>query len=190
VSLKTSLCSGEKKRSRQTAISFLTTSYSGTIRSNLDPEGEYADKAVWDALEQLNLRESVAAMPNGLDTEVAENGDNLPAGRRQELALVRAVLRGPPPVVLLDEATSSLDPSRETAAHKSLLEALSKSTVVAVAHRLAPTLYYERVVVVGEFGRILEDGPPRMLLRKPMGFFSALWRASGPATATSSASHE
>jgi ABC-type multidrug transport system fused ATPase/permease subunit len=158
----------------------LLFSNSGTVRSNLDPEGEFTDDDMWAALDKLDLRQTVAAAAaGGLDAEVTENGDNLPVGRRQELALARAVLRGPPPVVLLDEATSGLEPAKEAAAHKTLLKALSGSTVIAVAHRLPPTLHYDRVIVVGEGGRILEDGAPRHLLRKPMGFFSALWRAAG-----------
>ena len=77
-----------------------------------------------------------------------------------------------------DETTSALDASREVRLHKLLLSALSSTTLIAVTHRLANIISYDRVLVMGD-GRILEDGEPRKLLKKPMGFFSALWRAAG-----------
>lgn len=106
-----------------------------------------------------------------------ENGDNFSHGRKQELSLARAVLVSPK-IVLLDESTSALDPAKEMRMHRNLLKAFHGSTVISVAHRLSNIICYDRVLVMGD-GRILEDGKPRELLKKPMGFFSALWRAAG-----------
>ena len=153
------------------------TLFSGTVRANLDPEGAFDDAQLWDALDTLGLRASVSSLDDGLDTEVAENGDNFSHGQKQELSLARAVLLRPP-VVLLDESTSSLDPARENQLHRRLLRAFEHSTVISVAHRLSNLVSYDRILVMGN-GRVLEDGKPKELLNKPMGFFMALWRNAG-----------
>ncbi len=157
------------------------TLFSGTVRSNLDPEGTHSDDELWSALDRLcprladHLREDGG---EGLEAEVAESGENFSHGRRQEVALTRAALAAPG-VLLLDEATGALDAAAEAALHRALPGALPEgTTLVSVAHRLSSIVGYDRVVVMGD-GRILEDGRPRELLRKPMGFFSALWRAAG-----------
>ena len=78
-------------------------------------------------------------------------------------------------VLILDEATSYLDSDKEAKIQKLLLELLHQTTIITVAHRLSNILDYDRVLVMGE-GRIMEDGAPRELLKKPMGFFSSLFR--------------
>ena len=94
--------------------------------------------------------------------------------QRQEISIARTILQQPR-VVVLDEATSAMDAAREERVHSILLECLADSTLVSIAHRLSNIVHYDRVVVMGE-GKVLEDGNPGMLLKKPMGFFSALWR--------------
>jgi len=153
------------------------TLFSGTLRSNLDPEKRFQDSEIWVVLEKLGLANSIRNLDTGLDTEVIENGDNFSHGLKQELNLARAFLLRPP-VLILDEATSALDPRREDAVHRALLETFAESTVISVAHRITNLIGYDRVLVIGD-GRILEDGRPTELLKKPMGFFSALWRAAG-----------
>lgn len=153
------------------------TLFSGTLRSNLDPENQFSDAEIWQSLEHIGLKDMVQNLANGLDAEVIENGDNFSLGQKQELGLARAILLKPP-ILVLDEATSALDPAREIQLHKCLLKAFADSTIIAVAHRLANIVPYDRVLVMGD-GRILEDGNPREMLKKPMGFFSSLWRAAG-----------
>lgn len=153
------------------------TLFSGTVRSNLDPLEEFDDGQIWASLDKIGLKSMVMNLESGLDTEVIENGDNFSHGQKQELSLARAILLKPP-VIILDESTSSLDSAREIQLHRSLLKAFADSTVISVAHRLCNIIFYDRVIVMGD-GRILEDGKPRELLKKPMGFFSALWRAAG-----------
>ncbi|QQP36454.1 ATP-binding cassette transporter sub-family C member 9, partial [Caligus rogercresseyi] len=151
--------------------------FSGTIRSNLDPDNAFSDMQIWNVLDKAGSSKMVQGFPDGLDTTVTENGDNFSLGQRQELNILKALLRRPR-VVILDESTSALDPKREVTLHNTLLEAFEDSTLISVAHRLSNIVGYERVLVMGE-GRILEDGNPKELLKKPMGFFSALWRAAG-----------
>ena len=98
---------------------------------------------------------------------------------RQLISLARCILTQPR-ILVLDEATSCLDSAREHKIQKLLLELLHQSTIITVAHRLANVLQYDRVLVMGE-GRILEDGAPRELLKKPMGFFSSLYRQESKA---------
>ncbi len=146
----------------------------------MDPDQKLDDAHILAACEQLGLLSDTDDAPSSglLQGEVAEGGENLSHGRRQELALCRALLVRPA-IVLLDESTSALDPAREARLTKSLLAAFpERTTVVSVAHRLGSVVSYDRVLVMGD-GRILEDGRPRELLKKPMGFFSALWRAAG-----------
>lgn len=153
------------------------TLFSGTIRTNIDPESRFSDAEIWQALEKIGLKFFVTTMDNGLDADVMENGDNFSHGQKQELSLARAILLQPK-IVILDESTSALDAVSEIRLHKQLLAAFAESTVITVAHRLSNIIAYDRVLVMGD-GRLLEDGHPRELLKKPMGFFSALWRAAG-----------
>ncbi len=152
------------------------TLFSGTVRDNLDPEVKFTDDQIWDALEKLGLR-SLLSPRDGLEMKVTENGENFSLGQKQQLSLARAVLLHPP-VVLLDEATSALDAATEVELHQRLLTTFADSTMVAVTHRIANIINYDQVIVMGN-GKILEEGRPRQLLKKPMGFFSALWRAAG-----------
>ncbi len=152
------------------------TLFSGTVRDNLDPEDKFTDNQIWSALDLLDLR-SLLSPRDGLEMEVTENGENFSLGQKQQLSLARAVLLHPP-VVLLDEATSALDAAAEVKLHQRLLTAFADSTMVSVTHRIANIINYDEVIVMGD-GRILEEGRPRQLLKKPMGFFSALWRAAG-----------
>ncbi len=153
------------------------TLFSGTIRTNLDPESLFSDEEIWQALEKIGLKELIVGMEGGLDAYVMENGDNFSHGQKQEMSLARAILLQPR-IVILDESTSALDAATEVGLHKQLVTAFASSTLITVAHRLSNLISYDRVLVMGE-GKVLEDGNPRDLLKKPMGFFSALWRAAG-----------
>jgi len=144
---------------------------SGTLRSNLDPMSQFTDHQLWSILEKLDLKEATL---QGLETEVIDSGVNFTPTDRQLISIARCVLNKPR-VVVLDEATSAMDSKREKNIQQILLELLHQSTLITVAHRLTNILEYDRVLVIGE-GKILEDGAPKELLKKPMGFFSALFR--------------
>ncbi|XP_023349445.1 ATP-binding cassette sub-family C member Sur isoform X2 [Eurytemora carolleeae] len=148
--------------------------FSGTIRSNLDPEERFTDSEMWLELEKLGLKNSILLLEHNLDSTVNEGGNNLSQGLRQQICIARCYLRKPK-LLILDEATSSVDVSLENTIYRNLLENLPNCTIITIVHRLVNILQYDRVIVLGE-GRIQEDGCPRVLLGKPMGFFSALWR--------------
>jgi len=105
----------------------------------------------------------VEALPEGLDTMVGDRGIKLSGGQRQRIAIARAFLKDAP-IVLLDEATASLDGESEEAIREALGRLMRGRTVIAIAHRLATLRNFDRVVVL-KAGKIVEDGPPDQLMQ-------------------------
>lgn len=136
-----------------------------SIRSNLRLAAPGATEAqLWDALERARLADVVAQMPDGLDTVVGERGYRLSGGQRQRLTIARLLL-GSSRVVVLDEATASLDSSSEAAVQQALNEALAGRTSIVIAHRLS-TVRAADVILVVEDGRIVEQGSHEELLAR------------------------
>ncbi|MGE0218651.1 ABC transporter ATP-binding protein, partial [Mycolicibacterium sp.] len=136
-----------------------------SIRSNLmlaAPEASEAD--LWAALRRARLADVVADMPEGLDTVVGERGYRLSGGQRQRLTIARLLLASPR-VVVLDEATASLDSESEAAVQQALAEALAGRTSIVIAHRLS-TVRAADVILVVEGGRIVERGTHTELLAR------------------------
>jgi ATP-binding cassette subfamily B protein len=147
--------------------------FTGTIRDNVRiGRPDATDAQVDAALEALGVRERFASLKDGLDTEVRERGSRLSAGERQLVSLARAALADPP-VLVLDEATSNLDPGTEhTVEHA--LEALTEArTVLVIAHRLSTAARADRVAVVDD-GRIVELGSHDELVQRE-GRYASLW---------------
>ncbi|MGV0738429.1 ABC transporter ATP-binding protein [Mycobacterium syngnathidarum] len=136
-----------------------------SIRSNLLLAAPDAtDDQVWQALRRARLDDVVAAMPDGLDTVVGERGYRLSGGQRQRLTIARLLL-GRSRVVVLDEATASLDSASEAAVQQALAEALGGRTSLVIAHRLSTVRAADLILVV-EDGRIVERGTHRELLAR------------------------
>ncbi|MGV0716124.1 ABC transporter ATP-binding protein [Mycolicibacterium sp. XJ662] len=136
-----------------------------SIRSNLRLAAPNAtDEQLWEALERARLADVVAAMPDGLDTVVGERGYRLSGGQRQRLTIARLLL-GTSRVVVLDEATASLDSSSEAAVQQALNEALEGRTSIVIAHRLSTVRAADMILVV-EDGRIVERGTHEQLLAR------------------------
>ena len=136
-----------------------------SIRSNLllaAPDAN--DDQLWEALERARLADVVADMPDGLDTVVGERGYRLSGGQRQRLTIARLLL-GRSRVVVLDEATASLDSASEAAVQQALAEALAGRTSIVIAHRLS-TVRAADVILVVEDGRIVERGTHERLLAR------------------------
>jgi ATP-binding cassette subfamily B protein len=145
----------------------------GTIRDNIRIARRGAGDADIDAaVEALGLTERFAVLPDGLDTEVRERGTRLSAGERQLVSLVRAALADPA-VLVLDEATSSLDPGTEAAVEAALERLTEDRTVVVVAHRLTTAARADRVAVV-DGGYLVELGTHDDLVRSN-GRYAALF---------------
>jgi ATP-binding cassette subfamily B protein len=138
--------------------------FAGTLRENVQiGRPEAGEEEVDAALRALGIYERFAAFPDGLDTEVHEGGSRLSAGERQLVSLARAALADPA-ILILDEATSNLDPGTEHAVERALEALMEGRTVVVVAHRLSTAARADRVAVVDE-GRLVEYGTHDELVR-------------------------
>jgi ABC-type multidrug transport system fused ATPase/permease subunit len=150
--------------------------FSGTVADNIRfgrPDASRAD--VEAAARALGAHEFISALPRGYDTDVANRGARLSAGQRQLVAFARAFLADPA-VLILDEATSSLDVPSERLVQHALRTVLQGRTAVIIAHRLSTVAIADRVLVM-EHGRIVEDGSPEELVRAGEGRFSDLHQA-------------
>jgi ATP-binding cassette, subfamily B, bacterial len=131
--------------------------FAGSIKDNLKfANPDATDAEVDDAVDAVGLRELIDRLPEGIDTIVHERGQTLSAGERQLLALGRAFLSHPR-VLVLDEATSSLDLRSETVVEHALTKLLEGRTAILIAHRLTTAKRADRIVVI-EDGSIVESG--------------------------------
>jgi ABC-type multidrug transport system fused ATPase/permease subunit len=171
--------------------------FAGTIRTNLDPEGVHADIELWEALRASHAVPSTAGTASSasssstgvhdtkqkndgsltLDSPVDDEGLNFSLGQRQLLALARALLRKSR-VVVLDEATSSIDFETDSLIQESMAKGFKDTTVLCIAHRLRTIVSYEKVCVVGE-GQVIEFGTPRELFMTPGAQFRDMCVRSG-----------
>lgn len=134
-----------------------------TIRANLTlANPEATDAEIWQALERARLKDTISALPEGLDTVVGERGYRLSGGERQRMTIARLLLAAPQ-VVILDEATAALDSSNEAAVQAALGEALANRTALVIAHRLSTIRSADQILVV-EGGKIVERGTHSELL--------------------------
>jgi ATP-binding cassette, subfamily B, bacterial len=162
--------------------------FAGSIRTNLSFGQPHAtDEEINTAVDVVGLRELVDRLPQGLDTPVHERGQTLSAGERQQLALARAFLARPR-VLILDEATSSLDLQSEIVVEQALDRLLEGRSAILIAHRLTTAQRADRIVVIDN-GGIVEMGTPDELLALG-GAYSTMydaWLASGGRDATRTA---
>ncbi|KAA0714786.1 ATP-binding cassette sub-family C member 8 [Triplophysa tibetana] len=149
--------------------------FSGTIRFNLDPERKATDQMLWEALEIAQLLSVVKALPGGLDAIVTEGGENFSQGQRQLFCLARAFVRKSS-ILIMDEATASIDMATESILQKVVMTAFADRTVVTIAHRVH-TILGSDVVIVMKHGGILEYDEPDVLLEQKDSVFSAFVRA-------------
>ncbi len=127
------------------------------------------DEEVYAAAKAANCDEFVKKMPQGYDTPIGENGVKLSGGERQRISIARALLKDAP-IVLLDEATASLDVENETKVQSALSRLLSNKTVLVIAHRMRTIEAADKIVVLSE-GKVAEQGSPEELYQKTDGIF-------------------
>ncbi|XP_027681015.2 multidrug resistance-associated protein 1 isoform X2 [Chelonia mydas] len=150
--------------------------FSGTLQSNLDPFGKYSDHELWEAVELCDLKNFVQSLPKKLLHEISEGGENLSVGQRQLVCLARALLRKTK-ILILDEATASVDMETDNLVQSTIRREFHNCTVLTVAHRLHTIMDSERVLVLGS-GRIIEfDTPHNLLLQQ--GVFSKMVSEAG-----------
>ncbi len=158
----------ESLRSKLTMIPQDPVLYSGTLRSNLDPFGEKNDDEIYDVikmthLDRLFLRNQ--SEDQGLDQPIGEQGGNLSVGQRQLVCLARALLRECR-VLVLDEATASVDPRTDALVQETIRRGFRRCTVLTIAHRLGTIMDSDRVMVLEE-GKLVELDTPQNLLQRP-----------------------
>ncbi|MFZ1063178.1 MAG: ABC transporter ATP-binding protein [Acidimicrobiales bacterium] len=149
--------------------------FAGSIRTNLGfGRTGITDEEIEEAIDVVGLRDLIERLPDGLDTIIHERGQTLSAGERQLLALARAFLARPR-VLILDEATSSLDLQSETVIERALDRLLEGRSAILIAHRLTTAQRADRIVVIDQ-GGIVEVGTPVELLQHE-GAYASMYRA-------------
>ena len=150
--------------------------FDGTVADNIAfgrPDAAHSE--IVAAAKAVGADEFIAALPEDYDTDVGKRGSRLSAGQRQLITFARAFLADPA-LLILDEATSSLDIPSERSVQRALQTVLFDRTAVIIAHRLSTVQIADRVLVVDD-GEIVEDGPPRELMARTNGRYASLHQA-------------
>ncbi|XP_049301233.1 uncharacterized protein LOC125774907 [Anopheles funestus] len=155
--------------------------FSGTLRSNLDPFDQRKDDELWNALDQVELKEAVSSLAGGLECRMSDGGSNFSMGQRQLVCLARAILRNNK-ILVLDEATANVDPETDKLIQSTIRTKFAHCTVLTIAHRLHTVMDSDRVLVM-DAGRVVEFGHPHELLHGPIGYLRRLVDQTGVATA-------
>ncbi|KAL2920007.1 hypothetical protein HK105_200073 [Polyrhizophydium stewartii] len=155
--------------------------FKGTVRSNLDFAGKYTDNELWAALDLVGLRDFVGSLDGKLDAAIDENGANLSMGQRQLMCLCKAIL-AKPKVLIMDEATASVDAEADKRIQESIETQFAATTVLSIAHRLNTIAAFDRVLVL-DAGRIAEFDAPHVLLGRAGSVFGDMVEATGAANA-------
>ncbi|KZT70050.1 P-loop containing nucleoside triphosphate hydrolase protein [Daedalea quercina L-15889] len=175
-------------RSKLTIIPQDPTILSGTLRTTLDVFNEYEDAEVYEALHRVHLIPASDAPSEdpetlnanvfrNLDSPVSEGGENFSTGEKQLLCMARAILKHSK-VLLMDEATASVDYATDELIGKTIRQEFAESTILTIAHRLRTVIDYDRVMLL-EQGQIVEFDKPAILLSNPSSKFHGLCKATG-----------
>lgn len=159
-------------RSRLSIIPQDPTMFEGTVRTNLDPLEEYTDAQIWEALDKCELGDEVRKKEGKLDSAVAENGENWSMGQRQLVCLGRVLLKKSK-VLVLDEATASVDTATDNLIQLTLKQHFTDCTVLTIAHRITSVLDSDMVLLL-DHGLIDECDSPSKLLEDKSSSFSKL----------------
>lgn len=149
------------------------TLFNNTVKENIRIGKKGAtDEEVFAAAEAAQCTEFIRKLPRGWDTDIGENGSKLSGGERQRISIARALLKDAP-IVLLDEATASLDVENETHLQRALSHLIKDKTVIVIAHRMRTVAGADKLVVL-DGGRVAEQGSPRELEGKPDGVYARM----------------
>lgn len=148
---------------------------SGTLADNLRiGKADATEKELYDVLRASGLGELLDTLPDGLNTKVGERGSLLSGGQKQRLSLARAILKDAP-ILVLDEASSALDPITEAKINEAVLKTTKKQTIFIISHRLSTVLSADRIIVLDR-GVIVEEGTHNELLKNNNGVYSRLFK--------------
>lgn len=147
--------------------------FGGTIKENIAYGKPGAtEKEIMDAAEKANAMEFIRTFPEGLNTVVGERGVKLSGGQKQRIAIARAILKDPA-ILVLDEATSSLDSASEILVQQALEELMKGRTSIIIAHRLSTIRKADRILVLNK-GELIEDGTHEELMKNDDGLYRHL----------------
>uniref|UniRef100_T1JTT6 Uncharacterized protein n=1 Tax=Tetranychus urticae TaxID=32264 RepID=T1JTT6_TETUR len=149
--------------------------FAGTVRTNLDPFTEHKDAELWEALDDVQLKETVLELHDHLDHEILEGGSNFSVGQRQLICLARALLRNNK-VLVIDEATANVDHKTDSLIQNTIRTKFSHCTVLTIAHRLNTIIDSSRVL---DAGKVEEFDVPYNLLQRKSSLFSKLVAQTG-----------
>uniref|UniRef100_A0A2N9GUW8 ABC-type xenobiotic transporter n=1 Tax=Fagus sylvatica TaxID=28930 RepID=A0A2N9GUW8_FAGSY len=159
-------------RSRFGIIPQEPTLFNGTVRYNLDPLSQHSDKEIWEVLEKCQLDETVKEKEKGLDSLVVEDGSNWSQGQRQLFCLGRALLRRSR-ILVLDEATASIDNATDMILQRTIRTEFADCTVITVAHRIPTVMDCTMVLAISD-GKLMEYDEPMKLMKREGSLFGQL----------------
>ncbi|KAF3448656.1 hypothetical protein FNV43_RR09369 [Rhamnella rubrinervis] len=148
------------------------TLFSGSVRYNLDPLSQYTDQEIWEVLVKCQLRRAVEEKEDGLDSSVVQDGSNWSMGQRQLFCLGRALLKRSK-VLVLDEATASIDSATDSILQKTIRNEFGDCTVITVAHRIPTVIDCNMVLAISD-GKLMEYDEPVKLMSRESSLFGQL----------------
>lgn len=148
------------------------TLFSGSVRFNLDPLSQHSDNQIWEVLEKCQLKETVEEKDDGLDSLVLQDGSNWSMGQRQLFCLGRALLKRSQ-ILVLDEATASIDNATDAILQKTIRTEFAECTVITVAHRIPTVMDCTMVLGISD-GLVVEYDEPLKLMQKEGSLFGKL----------------
>ena len=159
----------KKLRESITIIPQDSTLMDGTLRYNIDPINSYTDREIREVMQKIGFDYIISLNKEGLDQKISENGSNLSIGEKQLICITRAILRKSK-IIVLDEATASIDYKTEEIIQKALNEILNSSTKISIAHRIKTVMNADKILVL-ENGEIIEFDTPNNLLNNKKSYF-------------------
>ncbi|KMQ91166.1 putative multidrug resistance-associated, lethal 03659-like isoform x5 protein, partial [Lasius niger] len=150
--------------------------FTDSLRRNLDPFDQYSDAMLWQALQDVELKEIISEMAAGLNTKISEGGSNFSVGQRQLFCLARAIIKNNQ-IMVLDEATANIDPYTDSLIQQTVRTKFINCTVFTIAHRLNTIMDSDRIFVI-DAGRLVECDHPYILLQRK-GYFYKMVQQTG-----------